>query len=435
MRFQLNAEQAHRLTNAAVLLQLLENQLREELNILQSTLASTEAKPPPLTKGMTDRLEKTTVTVEMLCDQPRCPICSEDYVVPEDVLRIPCSHYFHSDCVMPWLEAKRTCPMCRYELCNEVPPKDELRKLTLDELKTRIHNHESDEVEEEAAEGEEIEEGTRQRSNSVDECFEREVLVERYYDLLVKEKHSHDRMEAQAREVGLGTGGGMTTFNQMMERQRLARTMQMRPGGAGTENFHPHTRRHAPFPVGRLIDQVPDTRETRGRRLWLQSAGTSGVRVLRIAAGPGSMRHDNDDDGFPPYRHGVSAGMGLMMRAVPVGDRNEEEDSDDEDEEEQNEEEDFSGTSGSMPSVRMISYPHRGGVRHIDSTGQGGEMPTFLSFSDRNVHSTVSTSTMPTRTTYILRTVNGTGSGGSAVVYHPHAVSPTHEDESVTSSR
>ena len=114
MRYQLNDDQARRLTSASALLHLLEAQLRDELDILQSTLAGAEGKPPPLTKGMTDRLQKTQVTVEMLCDQPRCPICSEDYVVTEEVLRVPCSHYFHSACVMPWLEAKRTCPMCRY---------------------------------------------------------------------------------------------------------------------------------------------------------------------------------------------------------------------------------------------------------------------------------------------------------------------------------
>ena len=195
-RYQLNEDQARRLTSAAALLQLLESQLREELDILQSTLASSEAKPPPLTKGMTDRLKKTQVTVEMLCDQPRCPICSEDYVVPEDVLCIPCSHYFHSDCVMPWLEAKKTCPMCRFELLNEVPPREELRKLTLDELKIRIHNHENvPKEEEDGHDDNEKEDDTEgggggggyagegkgdgkhnaddDDKNSVDECFDR----------------------------------------------------------------------------------------------------------------------------------------------------------------------------------------------------------------------------------------------------------------------
>jgi hypothetical protein len=445
MRYELNAEQAHRLTSAAVLLQLLESQLREELNILQSTLASTEAKPPPLTKGMTDRLEKTKVTVEMLCDQPRCPICSEDYVVPEDVLRIPCSHYFHNDCVMPWLEAKRTCPMCRYELCNEVPPREELRKLTLDELKARIHNHEQGEDEGEGR-GEGEGEGALKRSSSLEGCFEREVLVERYHDLLVKEKESHERMEARARGGGgLGSGGGMEAFNQLMERQRMARMMQHRTSGAadGTMQmqaspFH-HHRHHQGFPVGSLMGRTDGGGgASQGGGVWLQQSGAPGMRVLRIAPGPGStasamqathMASHHDDDGFPPFNHpmnGSGTGMRMMMRRIAVDD-DDDDDDDDADDEGEGDGEGGSGASGSLPSVRMISYPNRGHLSYGSGPGSGGlthanSMPTRLVLGGRNVPSTASTSTMPTRTTYILRTVSAAGSGGSTAVYEPQPV-------------
>lgn len=31
----------------------------------------------------------------------------------EPVLELPCQHIFHRDCLVPWLERHRTCPICR----------------------------------------------------------------------------------------------------------------------------------------------------------------------------------------------------------------------------------------------------------------------------------------------------------------------------------
>ena len=40
-----------------------------------------------------------------------CAICySTDFV---DAIKLPCSHKFHIDCIMPWIRQKSTCPLCR----------------------------------------------------------------------------------------------------------------------------------------------------------------------------------------------------------------------------------------------------------------------------------------------------------------------------------
>jgi hypothetical protein len=139
----LNEDQARRLTNAAALLHLLELQLRDELSALRSSLANAEnqEKSHTLTQIMKDRLRTVCMNLEMMCEQPSCPICSEDYTVTESVLRLPCTHVYHQNCVMPWLESKKTCPICRYELKNEVPPKEEIDLFSSEELKSRIHEH------------------------------------------------------------------------------------------------------------------------------------------------------------------------------------------------------------------------------------------------------------------------------------------------------
>ncbi|CAJ2511564.1 Uu.00g071890.m01.CDS01 [Anthostomella pinea] len=65
-----------------------------------------------------------------------CSICTEDFVVGEDVRVLPCDHKFHPACVDPWLvNVSGTCPLCRLDLrpeaktgdpaSSEAPPEDD----------------------------------------------------------------------------------------------------------------------------------------------------------------------------------------------------------------------------------------------------------------------------------------------------------------------
>ena len=89
-----------------------------------------EAKMKRMTPVMMHKLRTVSLTIDMICSQPSCPVCSEDYAESSDATQLPCSHVFHATCVIPWLHAKRTCPICRFEITESVPSIEELEKFT-----------------------------------------------------------------------------------------------------------------------------------------------------------------------------------------------------------------------------------------------------------------------------------------------------------------
>ena len=42
-----------------------------------------------------------------------CTICMRDFDAGEVLVRLPCAHHFHRDCVACWLMRQGTCPLCR----------------------------------------------------------------------------------------------------------------------------------------------------------------------------------------------------------------------------------------------------------------------------------------------------------------------------------
>ncbi|WWC63333.1 uncharacterized protein I303_105933 [Kwoniella dejecticola CBS 10117] len=48
-----------------------------------------------------------------------CPVCKDDFALGDEVVRIPCAHIFHPDCLVPWLKQNGSCPVCRFSLVPE----------------------------------------------------------------------------------------------------------------------------------------------------------------------------------------------------------------------------------------------------------------------------------------------------------------------------
>jgi len=70
---------------------------------------------PPATQAAIDRLEKKKVDDKMLGAEGKaeCTICIDDLNKGDEVTVLPCSHWFHGECVTLWLKEHNTCPICR----------------------------------------------------------------------------------------------------------------------------------------------------------------------------------------------------------------------------------------------------------------------------------------------------------------------------------
>jgi hypothetical protein len=128
-----------RLTNAALMLRILERQLMSELQHIQDSVYELNSqranrKPKALSRRRRALLRENIATPKTLEAQPTCPICASDYCDGEKLLELPCRHLYHESCVMPWLESKGACPTCRCELVPPVPSLEALETQSMEAL-------------------------------------------------------------------------------------------------------------------------------------------------------------------------------------------------------------------------------------------------------------------------------------------------------------
>jgi hypothetical protein len=66
-----------------------------------------------------DPLLHNVTTYDAASDNPTCVVCMDDFEAVDQVLRLPCHHSFHPDCIRKWLtECKPCCPMCQKNLLS-----------------------------------------------------------------------------------------------------------------------------------------------------------------------------------------------------------------------------------------------------------------------------------------------------------------------------
>uniref|UniRef100_A0A1J3GKH6 RING-type E3 ubiquitin transferase n=1 Tax=Noccaea caerulescens TaxID=107243 RepID=A0A1J3GKH6_NOCCA len=76
---------------------------------------------PPASKSAIEALPVIEIDPTHLQSdsQSHCAVCKENFVLKSAAREMPCNHIYHPDCILPWLEIRNSCPVCRHELPAE----------------------------------------------------------------------------------------------------------------------------------------------------------------------------------------------------------------------------------------------------------------------------------------------------------------------------
>ena len=87
---------------------------------------------PPASKNSVEKLTKYKIDDKKIKEfgvENSCGVCKDEFNIGEECLSMPCNHYFHENCLIPWLKQRNSCPICRYELPTDDPDFEEMKKI------------------------------------------------------------------------------------------------------------------------------------------------------------------------------------------------------------------------------------------------------------------------------------------------------------------
>ncbi|TVY16046.1 putative RING finger protein, partial [Lachnellula arida] len=114
---------------------------QEALDQIISTLMDqhpTSNAPGPASPDAISSLPKKKIDEKMLGPEGKaeCSVCMDDVVLDEEVVILPCSHWFHEQCASMWLSEHNTCPICRKGIEGEATPASNSRPASRSERRS-----------------------------------------------------------------------------------------------------------------------------------------------------------------------------------------------------------------------------------------------------------------------------------------------------------
>lgn len=72
---------------------------------LLNNLDGSNSGPPPMPKDQIQGLSTVEISDEQVkSNNLQCTVCMEDFQVGDSARQLPCEHFFHEDCILPWLQ-------------------------------------------------------------------------------------------------------------------------------------------------------------------------------------------------------------------------------------------------------------------------------------------------------------------------------------------
>lgn len=74
---------------------------------------------PPASKSAIESMPTVEIADSHVSSESHCAVCKEAFELGSEAREMPCKHIYHSDCILPWLSLRNSCPVCRHELPTE----------------------------------------------------------------------------------------------------------------------------------------------------------------------------------------------------------------------------------------------------------------------------------------------------------------------------
>ncbi|KAF5733831.1 hypothetical protein HS088_TW16G00272 [Tripterygium wilfordii] len=76
---------------------------------------------PPASKAAIESMPTIIIDETHIATESHCAVCKEAFELESESKEMPCKHIYHTDCILPWLSLRNSCPVCRHELPVDNP--------------------------------------------------------------------------------------------------------------------------------------------------------------------------------------------------------------------------------------------------------------------------------------------------------------------------
>ncbi|KAJ0083915.1 hypothetical protein Patl1_31300 [Pistacia atlantica] len=70
----------------------------------------------PASKAAMESIATIEISSADINSESHCAVCKEEFELGNLARELPCKHIYHEGCILPWLEMRNSCPVCRKEL-------------------------------------------------------------------------------------------------------------------------------------------------------------------------------------------------------------------------------------------------------------------------------------------------------------------------------